>query len=127
MQATAPTSLVRLTAIPRLSGGEKWRVEGMRSLDEPCFLWFTKGQGRITIAGQTRGYTAHNGIFIPKGVMHGFEVGQQVFGTAVFFGKDTDITLPQDAPEGGVREVNEAALGFAAWLGARLARHGGAA
>ncbi|MFO0186178.1 MAG: SAM-dependent methyltransferase, partial [Alphaproteobacteria bacterium] len=26
-----------------------------------------------------------------------------------------------------VREVNEAALGFAAWLGARLARHGGAA
>lgn len=39
----------------------------------------------------------------------------------------SDITLPQDAPEGGVREVNEAALGFAAWLGARLARHGGAA
>ena len=39
----------------------------------------------------------------------------------------SDIALPQDAPEGGVREVNEAALGFAAWLGARLARHGGAA
>ena len=39
----------------------------------------------------------------------------------------SDITLPQDAPEGAVREVNEAAIGFAAWLGARLARHGGAA
>jgi SAM-dependent MidA family methyltransferase len=39
----------------------------------------------------------------------------------------SDITLPQDAPEDAVREVNEAALGFAAWLGARLARHGGAA
>ncbi|MFN6251810.1 MAG: class I SAM-dependent methyltransferase [Acetobacteraceae bacterium] len=39
----------------------------------------------------------------------------------------SNIALPQDAPEGAVREVNEAALGFAAWLGARLARHGGAA
>jgi SAM-dependent MidA family methyltransferase len=39
----------------------------------------------------------------------------------------SDIALPQDAPEGALREVNEAALGFAAWLGARLARHGGAA
>lgn len=39
----------------------------------------------------------------------------------------SDIALPQDAPEGAVREVSEAAFGFAAWLGARLARHGGAA
>ena len=39
----------------------------------------------------------------------------------------SDITLPGDVPEGAVREVNEAALGFAAWLGARLARYGGAA
>jgi AraC family transcriptional activator of pobA len=47
----------------------------MRSLSEPCLLWFTKGQGRITISGVTRGYTAHNAIFIPAGVMHGFEAG----------------------------------------------------
>ena len=39
----------------------------------------------------------------------------------------SEITLPEDAPEGAVREMNEAALGFAAWLGARLARCGGAA
>lgn len=39
----------------------------------------------------------------------------------------SDIALPEDAPEGAVREVNEAALGFAAWLGARLSRYGGAA
>lgn len=39
----------------------------------------------------------------------------------------SEITLPEDAPQGAVREVNEAALGFAAWLGARLARCGGAA
>jgi len=91
--ASLPTSL-RLNAIARPSSAERWRLEGLRSLEEPCFLWFNKGQGRITLAGQTRGYTAHNGIFIPKGVMHGIEVGAQVFGTAVFFGAESDQYLP---------------------------------
>jgi AraC-like DNA-binding protein len=67
----------------------------MRSISEPLLLWFTKGQGRITIAGSTRGYTANNAVFIPPGVMHGFEVGPQVFGTAIFFGRDCDVTLPK--------------------------------
>ena len=85
---------LRLVAIPRLAAGGRWRVEAMRSISEPLLLWFTKGQGRITVAGQTRGYTPHNAIFIPAGVMHGFEVGPQVFGTAVFFGRDTEAVLP---------------------------------
>jgi SAM-dependent MidA family methyltransferase len=45
----------------------------------------------------------------------------------VFLEVPSDIALPEDAPEGALREVNEAALGFAVWLGARLALHGGVA
>lgn len=86
---------VRLIAIPRLAQGGRWRVEAMRSLTEPMLLWFTRGQGRITVAGNTRGYGAHNAIFVPALTMHGFEVSQQVYGTALFFGSDTDQTLPQ--------------------------------
>ena len=85
---------LRLMAIPRLAAGGRWRVEAMRSLSEPQLLWFTRGQGRITIAGVTRGYGPNNAVFIPAGTMHGFEVGQHVFGTAVFFGRDTDLVLP---------------------------------
>lgn len=106
MTQKTETSQLRLMAIPRLAAGGRWRVEAMRSLSEACFLWFTKGQGRITVAGVTRGYTAHNGIFIPPGVMHGFEVGQQVFGTAVFFGKDCKITLPAQPLHLRIREVH---------------------
>ncbi len=94
MKDLAALSQLRLMAIPRMAAGGRWRVEAMRSLSEPMLLWFTKGQGRVTVGGVTRGYTPHNAIFIPAGVMHGFEVGQQVFGTAVFFGRDTDVTLP---------------------------------
>lgn len=106
MQDLAALSQLRLVAIPRLAAGGRWRVEAMRTLSEPCLLWFTKGQGRITIAGATRGYTAHNAIFLPAGVMHGFEVGPAVFGTAVFFGRDCDVTLPQEPLHLRIREVH---------------------
>ena len=103
---TTQAASFRLVAIPRLAAGGRWRVEAMRSLSEACLLWFTKGQGRITLAGVTRGYTAHNGIFIPPGVMHGFEVGAQVFGTAVFFGKECRVALPAQPLHLRIREVH---------------------
>ena len=106
MTLASPPSRLRLVPIPRLAVGGRWRVEAMRAISEPMFLWFTKGQGRITLAGVTRGYTAHNAIFIPAGVMHGFEVGPQVFGTAVFFGRDTTLALPETAQHLRIREVH---------------------
>lgn len=103
-QAAPAISQLRLVAIPRLAAGGRWRVEAMRSLSEPQLLWFTRGQGRITIAGVTRGYGPNNAVFIPAGTMHGFEVGQHVFGTAVFFGRDTDLTLPHEVHHLRIRE-----------------------
>jgi len=85
---------VRMTPIPRLAQGGRWRVEAMRSYSSNLLLWFTRGQGRITIAGTTRGYGAHNAVFIPSGVMHGFEVSTQVFGTAIFIPRDLGFPLP---------------------------------
>ena len=105
MQDSPPISQLRLVAIPRLAAGGRWRVEAMRSLSEPCFLWFTKGQGRITMQGVTRGYTANNAIFIPPGIMHGFEAGPAVFGTAVFFGRNCEVTLPKTPLHLRIREV----------------------
>lgn len=90
----APKAL-RLIPIQRLANGERWRVEAMRSLSEPVLLWFTRGQGRITIAGVTRGYGTHHAIFLPAGTMHGFEVSPQVFGSALFFGDAHDLSLPE--------------------------------
>lgn len=106
MKTLPDPAQMRLVAIPRLAAGGRWRVEAMRTLSEPCFLWFTKGQGRITVAGQTRGYTAHNAIFIPAGVMHGYEVSPQVFGTAVFFGRGNEIALPDQPLHLRIREVH---------------------
>ncbi len=75
---------IRLTPISQLSKGGRWRVEAMRSYSTDVLLWFSRGQGRITISGITRGYGAHNAILIPAGIMHGFEVPANVLGSAVF-------------------------------------------
>jgi AraC-like DNA-binding protein len=88
-----PSSL-RIIAISRLVQGGRWRVEAMRALREPVLLWFTQGQGRITVAGTTRGYAPNQAVFVPPGVMHGFEVAPRVQGTAVFFGRDHGLDLP---------------------------------
>ncbi|MGD9917724.1 MAG: AraC family transcriptional regulator [Paenirhodobacter sp.] len=90
-----PPGTPRVVAIQRLAQGGRWRVEAMRALSEPCLLWFTRGQGRITVGGVTRGYGAHNAVLIPPGVMHGFEVGPQTHGLALFFGRGSDVTLPE--------------------------------
>lgn len=106
MTTISAPSRLRVVAIPRLAAGGRWRVEAMRALSEPCLLWFTKGQGRLTISGVTRGYTAHNAVFIPAGVMHAFEANAQVFGSALFFGRNTDVVLPKTPLHLRVREVH---------------------
>ncbi|WP_415183227.1 AraC family transcriptional regulator [Phaeovulum sp.] len=98
-------SSVRIVPIQRLAVGGRWRVEAMRALSEPVLLWFTRGQGRLTLGGVTRGYGAHNAVFIPAGVMHGFEVGQQTHGQAIFFGRGSDVTLPDTAQHLRIREA----------------------
>jgi len=58
----------------------RWRTEAMRSHASPRLLFISKGHGRITVAGLTRGYGPNNLIFIPARTMYGFDVGPTVFG-----------------------------------------------
>jgi AraC-like DNA-binding protein len=96
---------LRLVPIARLAQGGRWRVEAMRAYCEPVLLWFTRGQGRVTVGGITRGYGAHNAIYVPAGMMHGFEVGVQTSGTALFFGADHGLNLPDEPLHLRIREV----------------------
>lgn len=100
-----PPANPRVVPIARLAQGGRWRVEAMRALSEPCLLWFTRGQGRITLGGSTRGYGPHNAVFIPAGVMHAFEAGMQTNGVAVFFGRGCDVTLPHAPQHLRIREA----------------------
>ncbi|UWQ06351.1 AraC family transcriptional regulator [Aliiroseovarius crassostreae] len=88
----------RVVPLARMSKGGRWRTEAMRSYGAPVLIWFTRGQGRITVNGVTAGYGPHNCIFVPAGIMHGFEVSAQVSGTMVVFpqGSEEELSLPLD-------------------------------
>ncbi|SOC14285.1 AraC-like DNA-binding protein [Rhodobacter sp. JA431] len=98
-------SAPRVVPLARLTQGGRWRVEAMRAFSEPYLLWFTRGQGRITMGGVTRGYGPYTAAFIPAGVMHAFEVGLQTHGMAVFFGRNTDLALPHAAQHLRIRDT----------------------
>ncbi len=86
----------RVTPLARLARGGRWRTEAMRSYGQPVLYWFTRGQGRFTIHGTTRGYGPHNAIFLPAGAMHGFEASALVQGSAVFLPGADSLNLPDE-------------------------------
>ncbi|MBM7067720.1 helix-turn-helix domain-containing protein [Actibacterium sp. 188UL27-1] len=100
-----PQTGLRMVPLQRLTAGGRWRAAAMRSYRAPLLLWFTRGQGRVTVAGTTSGFGAHNAIFLPARTMHGFEAISQIFGTAVFFGTDPDPTLPDHSLHLRIRDV----------------------
>ncbi len=99
----------RIIPLARLANGGRWRTEAMRSYGAPVLYWFTRGQGRITISGQTSGYGPHNAIFVPTGCMHGFEMSSQVHGLIIVFpaGSEASIDLPESPMHLRLREVDQ--------------------
>ena len=83
--APLPTpDLPRVVSIGSILQGGRWRTEAMRSHSRPVLYWFTRGQGRATISGRTRGFTPHTAFLLPPGTMHGFDMIGQVTGMLVF-------------------------------------------
>ncbi|SLN39790.1 HTH-type transcriptional activator Btr [Aquimixticola soesokkakensis] len=96
-----------ISALTRMAQGERWRTEAMRSHRTPSLLWFTRGQGRITMSGITRGFGPHNLLFLPPRTMYGFEVTGAIYGSLVHF-PDTDrLSLPREPLHLRFRDVGQ--------------------
>ncbi|MBT8460209.1 MAG: AraC family transcriptional regulator, partial [Boseongicola sp.] len=97
-----PVQTAEVTSISRMSQGGRWRTEAMRSYDRPVLIWFTRGQGRLTISGRSGGYSAHSAVFLPAGTMHGFTATPAVLGSVV---RLTEGDWPQEPVHLRLREV----------------------
>lgn len=101
------TKRFRVEPLPRLTPETRWRTEAMRSYSQPMLLWFTRGQGRITVAGVTHGFGPHHCVVLPPHTMHGYEMLGQVFGMSVFFPDDPTLRLPEEPMHLRFREVHQ--------------------
>ena len=106
VRPAVPAAPASVTSITRMSKGGRWRTEAMRSYDRPVLIWFTRGQGRITIAGRSGGYGAHSAVFLPAGTMHGFSVTPAVLGSLVHLSDTTDADWPTQPVHLRLREVH---------------------
>jgi AraC-like DNA-binding protein len=85
---------VEIVSVTRMVQGGRWRTEAMRSYDRPVLIWFTRGQGRLTIAGRSSGYSPHNLVFLPRQTMHGFSTMGPVLGSLVFLPDGQEYDWP---------------------------------
>jgi len=97
----------RVEQLPRVTPENKWRTEAMRSYDQPVLLWFTRGQGRVTIAGVRHGFGPHHAVFLPAGTMFSYEMLGNVQGQTVFLARDTGLSLPEIPVHFRFRDVQQ--------------------
>lgn len=96
---------LRLIPISHLMKGGRWRMEAMRSYSTDQLLWITKGQGRMTVGGVTRGFGPNNAVFIPAGTMHAFALGMPIYGSALFFPRNHSYVVPDKPIHLRIREA----------------------
>ncbi|MEM7778636.1 MAG: AraC family transcriptional regulator [Pseudomonadota bacterium] len=101
------TAPVDILSVGRMVQGGRWRTEAMRSYDRPVLIWFTRGQGRLTIAGRSSGYGPHNLVFLPKQTMHGFTTMGPVLGSVVFLPDEPTLDWPVEPLHLRVHEAQQ--------------------
>ena len=88
---------VRVSSPQNLLQLGSWRVETPHSSERARLYWITKGQGRITACGVTRGFGQHTAIYLPPRTMYSFEFPSHVYGTRLCFPYDLSGQLPDEA------------------------------
>ncbi len=101
------TPPVDISSIARMVQGGRWRTEAMRSYDRPVLIWFTRGQGRLTVAGRSSGYGPHNLVFLPKQTMHGFTTMGPVLGSVVFLPDEPALDWPVEPMHLRIHETQQ--------------------
>lgn len=101
---SAATTL-SLDSLSKSSSSGRWRTEAMRSHESPRLLIVSKGHGRITVAGLTKGFGPNNLIFVPAGTMYGYEAGSTVFGQILTIPEAMAGEWPDEATHVRMRDV----------------------
>ena len=92
---TDSTQGFRITSLGKLRMKDAWRLELLHSQPLHRLYWITRGQGRATIRGVTRGYGPNTAMFLPAGTQMAMELPAQLQGIELALPADNDLGLPQ--------------------------------
>ncbi|MEM9392280.1 MAG: AraC family transcriptional regulator [Pseudomonadota bacterium] len=74
----------------------KWRLTSLQAERSPAFYALTRGQGRVVVAGRTRGLNAPCYLYIPAGTALRFEFSGSISGTKLKIDPALVASLPTE-------------------------------
>lgn len=89
-------STYAVASLGKLRMQESWRVEMLHAGLRHRLYWITRGQGRITVAGITRGYGPNTAIYVPAGVQMALELPAQTQGLELCLPVGANLNLPPE-------------------------------
>ncbi|GAA5081254.1 AraC family transcriptional regulator [Roseibacterium beibuensis] len=73
-----------------------WKLELLHSSPRHRLYWITRGQGRITVNGITRGYGPNTAVFVPARCQLALELPSQTQGLELCLPPDESLGVPND-------------------------------
>ncbi|MEM8592375.1 MAG: AraC family ligand binding domain-containing protein, partial [Pseudomonadota bacterium] len=88
------SSAIRVTPVMQLVAQGRWKTEALHALESHLLIWFSKGQGRLSVAGTRYSYGANTVVFLPAGTPHSFEAKPGTYGVAVDIALHPALEMP---------------------------------
>ena len=85
---------ITISPLSQLLHRGRWRKELPHSVSYHRLIWITRGQGRVMLDGQMRGYGPFNALFIPAGTLFSIELPGNLLGTQVGLPVGRALMLP---------------------------------
>ncbi len=90
----APPLGFSVLSLGKLRMQEPWRMELLHAKPLHRLYWITRGQGRITVNGITRGYGPNTAVFVPAHGLLAIELPSQTQGLELCLPTDADLGVP---------------------------------
>ena len=95
LRASNPGSAFAVASLGKLRMKDPWRLELLHGEDTHRLYWITRGQGRFSIDGITRGYGPNTAVFVPARHPLALELPSQLQGIEVRLPQTDELDMPK--------------------------------
>ncbi len=103
------TGPLEVSPLLRLVSGGAWHIELAHGRECHLIIWITRGQGRLLMDGQCRGFGPHTAICIPARTLFSLELGRQCIGRVLHIGEAIPCNLPETPMQIRINDMQEQA------------------
>ncbi|MFC4215277.1 helix-turn-helix transcriptional regulator [Pseudophaeobacter arcticus] len=89
-----PNEEIQVIPLSQLVSSGAWQTELPHDRGEHLLIWVTRGQGRMLMDGNQRGFSTHSALFFPARSLWSVEFGRQCLGQALKIPVSAPVATP---------------------------------